>query len=869
MTQVPVEIPETVSGSGGSRRFVDLRGVQWRVDLGILPSSPSSSIDDLRRVTANSRRRYAALRRQLLVDTHVPKDGSNSPDLVMDNPLSQNPDSMWGRFFKNAELERMIDQDLARLYPERGSYFQSSECQGMLRRMLLLWCLRHPEYGYRQGMHELLAPLLYVLHVDVERLSEVRKAHEDHFADKFDSFSFHENDLTYKFDFKKFSESSENWNGFEKNSGKSGSPSERDPEIQTIVLLTDAYGAEGDLGIVISDKFMEHDAYSMFDALMNGAGGVVAMAEFFSPLTFSRANTGIPPVIEASGSLYHLLSVVDSSLHSHLIELGVEPQYFALRWLRVLFGREFYLEDLLVIWDEIFSHENAKFIKATDSNEESYSGVLCSSRGGFISAFAVSMMLNLRSSLLATNNATTCLQRLLNFSDTVNLVKLIKKAKSLQGLAVEANKSNSLIIHSGLHDSRKSTNHRGHSLSLDLAASPQTSLNMVPVKILRGAFKMKGWLNPPTDESTGETNKAPKPPLVVEASTHESSIVGFYEQFSQIKNWLTDSTHDRLQVLNIVGMAGIGKTTLARILFEPAATDYKFKIHVWASPSVSRTNNVQTVIRGILDSIRPKEDEVLDDKSIEQLTGILHRSLKGMRYLIVLDDVWDIQLWDDIKTSFPDDYTRSRIILTTRLTEMDFEDQLCRTHRMRLLTPNYSWTLFCMKVFGEEKCPQELKYDAKHISGNCGGLPLAIVVIGGLLSKVSRNKDDWQLIASSTNSMVTSTEELKEILSLGYKYLPLHLRACFRYMIIFLVEDYELAVARLVRLWIDEGLVDQLGSKSLEEVADEYLKDLIDRGLVMVCKRNENGDAETCGISSIWKDYFMAENPDILQYHLL
>ncbi|XP_073289902.1 uncharacterized protein [Primulina huaijiensis] len=488
MTGVPVEIPETVSGSRGSRRFGDLRGVQWRVDLGILPSSPPSSIDDLRRVTANSRRRYAALRRQLLVDPHVPKDGTSSPDLVMDNPLSQNPDSMWGRFFKNAELERMVDQDLARLYPERGSYFQTSECQGMLRRMLLLWCLRHPEYGYRQGTHELLAPLLYVLHVDAKLLSEVRKAHEDHFADKFDGFSFHENDLTYKFDFKKFSKSSEIWDGFEKNSAKPSSLSELDPEMQTIVLLTDSYGAEGELGIVISEKFMEHDAYSMFDALMNGAGGAVAMAEFFSPLPFNSSNTGILPVIEASGALYHLLSIVDSSLHSHLVELGVEPQYFALRWLRVLFGREFSLEDLLVIWDEIFSHENTKFDKATDFNADSYSGVLCSSRGGFISAFAVSVILNLRSSLLATENATACLQRLLNFSDTVNLVKLLEKAKTLQELAVEANNSNSLIVHSGLYDSRKSTNPRGHSLSLDSSASPLTPLNM-----LRESYWEERW----------------------------------------------------------------------------------------------------------------------------------------------------------------------------------------------------------------------------------------------------------------------------------------------------------------------------------------------------------------------------------------
>lgn len=139
---------------------------------------------------------YAALRRRLLIDPHIPKDGSNFPDPVMDNPLSQDPgkyyciiifhvyklrklvkcdhklldfgywadwlliparcvnvdtDSMWGRFFQKAELEKMVDQDLSRLYPEHGSYFQTPGCQGMLRRILLLWCIRHPNYGYRQG----------------------------------------------------------------------------------------------------------------------------------------------------------------------------------------------------------------------------------------------------------------------------------------------------------------------------------------------------------------------------------------------------------------------------------------------------------------------------------------------------------------------------------------------------------------------------------------------------------------------------------------------------------------------------------------------------------------------------------------------
>ncbi|KAE9608086.1 putative Rab-GTPase-TBC domain-containing protein [Lupinus albus] len=103
---------------------------------GVLPAS--SSIDDLRRATADSRRRYASLRRQLLVETHIAKDGSSSDDVVMDNPLSQNPDSSWSRFFHCVEIKRIVVQDLSRLYPEHGSYFQTPGCQGMLRRILLL-----------------------------------------------------------------------------------------------------------------------------------------------------------------------------------------------------------------------------------------------------------------------------------------------------------------------------------------------------------------------------------------------------------------------------------------------------------------------------------------------------------------------------------------------------------------------------------------------------------------------------------------------------------------------------------------------------------------------------------------------------------
>ncbi|CAK8531892.1 unnamed protein product [Lathyrus sativus] len=481
----PLLSPFLSSDSGSQRsapekpRFSDLRGLQWRINLGVLPSSSAASIDDLRRVTADCRRRYATLRRHLLAEAPSPKNGANSRNLVMDNPLSQNPDSTWSRFFRNAELERLVDQDLSRLYPEHDSYFQSLGCQGMLRRILLLWCLKHPECGYRQGMHELMAPLLYVLQVDLERLSEVRKLYEDHFTDRFDVLLCQENDLNYSFDFRKSPDMMEDEIGSHRNAMKAGSLDELEPEIQSIVLLSDAYGAEGELGIVISEKFMEHDAYCMFDALMKGANGSVAMADFFASSPVASSHTGLPPVIEASMALYHLLSLADSSLHNHLLDLGVEPQYFYLRWLRVLFGREFSLDKLLIIWDAIFASDNSKMENSADDDIDYGFRILQSPRGAFISAVAVAMILYLRSSLLATENPTTCLQRLLNFPENITIEKILKKAKSLQDLALSIDISSSSHLLLGSRYQSKTISTRSVTLPSE-SVSPKTPLNFIP-----------------------------------------------------------------------------------------------------------------------------------------------------------------------------------------------------------------------------------------------------------------------------------------------------------------------------------------------------------------------------------------------------
>ena len=285
------------------------------------------------------------------------------------------------------------------------------------------------------GMHELLAPLLYVLHADVQHFKQVRDLHEELLDDDFDGQTFPDRSKLNRSDRK---------NNVEGRTSKIRSLADLDPDTRDLFLINDAYGAEGELGIILSEKFMEHDVYSMFENLMNGAQGVVAITDFYSLSPAPESSTGLTSVREASSAIYHLLASVDSSLHSHLVELGVEPQYFALRWLRVLFGREFSLDNLLFIWDEIFSSPNHSY--STDISTTDYQfKVLSSPRGALILSMAVSMMLHLRSSLLGSEHATSCLVRLLNFPEDIDLKTLIEKATLLQSLALEANLPSSSV----------------------------------------------------------------------------------------------------------------------------------------------------------------------------------------------------------------------------------------------------------------------------------------------------------------------------------------------------------------------------------------------------------------------------------------
>ncbi|KAL2533793.1 Disease resistance RPP8-like protein 3 [Abeliophyllum distichum] len=334
-------------------------------------------------------------------------------------------------------------------------------------------------------------------------------------------------------------------------------------------------------------------------------------------------------------------------------------------------------------------------------------------------------------------------------------------------------------------------------------------------------------------------------------------MVGLDDHIMKIKEWLTAEVLSNLETLSVVGMGGIGKTTLTRKVYDDGFSVYHFHIRAWVT--VSQDYNERELLLKLLDSMK-KATDMVRGKSFEQLAEYLYKTLKGMRYLIVLDDMWDTKVWDKVKRSFPNDKNGSRIIVTTRLENVGgYANSSSTPHHMRFLNEGESWNLFCENVFGKDGCPTELKQIGKKIVQNCQGLPLAIVVIAGLLSKATKTQHYWTYIGENLSSVIASNDDnCSKILALSYKHLPHHLKGCFLYIGIF-PEDYDISVSKLVKLWVAERLLKPMRSKSLEDVAREYLLELVDRNLILVRVKSSIGKIKSCSIHDLLRDFCVRE----------
>ncbi|XP_073121239.1 putative late blight resistance protein homolog R1A-3 [Henckelia pumila] len=352
-------------------------------------------------------------------------------------------------------------------------------------------------------------------------------------------------------------------------------------------------------------------------------------------------------------------------------------------------------------------------------------------------------------------------------------------------------------------------------------------------------------------------------------ATAKNMVVGFDDDLNSIKERLYEDSA-KLQIIPIVGMGGIGKTTLARRAYEDSLFSQYFDKCAWIT--VSQEYQRREILSGLFKSLNNEQS----DMSEAELAKLVYQNLLGRRYLIVIDDMWSTKAWDDLKMIFPDDGSGSRILLTTRLLDVASyagSSDNPWVHQMKCLNEDQSWKLLQQSVFGEQSFPLQLVEVGKKIAKNCSGLPLTIKVVAGLLlsSGNGMREEVWENILENINSREpTIALECSKILCFSYDRLPLRLKPCFLYIAAF-PEDYKIKVSKLIRLWVAEGfLKPNDGFKFLEDVGKRYLEDLVNRSLLLVNKKKQDGTLKTIGIHDMLREICItkAEQEGFLHRHV-
>ncbi|KAI5675106.1 hypothetical protein M9H77_06056 [Catharanthus roseus] len=338
----------------------------------------------------------------------------------------------------------------------------------------------------------------------------------------------------------------------------------------------------------------------------------------------------------------------------------------------------------------------------------------------------------------------------------------------------------------------------------------------------------------------------------------ENKMVGFDSEATELIDKLVGG-RKQLEVISIIGMGGIGKTTLAKRLFNDPSVVYHFYVRAWTS--VSHNSKLRNTLQGILSSIFHNQ---IFDMSDEEMGEKLYKSLKGRRYLIVIDNVWDRYLSDQLMMYLPNDENGSRILFASRIQGLT-KKVTCENPQYfhRFLTQDESWNLFKQKVFLDDN-EEELESIGKCIVAECKGLPLAVVVVAGVLAKEKKTVKIWRDFARNVTKkanskkkmsmfLARSTFEFKDymnILEPSYNHLPMDLKSCFLYLGTFPL-DYEIPVKRLLWSWISEGFIRYVPGKRSEDVAKNHLMDLVSRSLVIPVKQSSDGGIKSCKIHDL------------------
>ncbi|CAK8536971.1 unnamed protein product [Lathyrus sativus] len=322
----------------------------------------------------------------------------------------------------------------------------------------------------------------------------------------------------------------------------------------------------------------------------------------------------------------------------------------------------------------------------------------------------------------------------------------------------------------------------------------------------------------------------------------QPQVYGREEDKDRIINFLVcdASSFEDLSVYPIVGLGGLGKTTLAQLVFNHERVVNHFELRIWVC--VSEDFSLKRMIKAIIESTTGDACAELD---LEPLQRKLLDLLKGKKYLLVLDDVWDDgqENWQRLKSVLACGGKGASILVTTRLLNVAEIMKTVPPHDLSILSNTDCWELMKQRAFGpNEEERGELVVIGKEIVKKCGGVPLAAMALGGLL-RLKREKIEWLNVKESKLWSLQGENSVMPALRLSYLNLPVKLRPCFALCALF-PKDQIINKKFLIGLWMANGFISTNGMLEAEDIGNEVWNELYWRSFFQDIKKDDIGEIE-------------------------
>lgn len=304
------------------------------------------------------------------------------------------------------------------------------------------------------------------------------------------------------------------------------------------------------------------------------------------------------------------------------------------------------------------------------------------------------------------------------------------------------------------------------------------------------------------------------------------------EQYQIISKLMTSETDDGyVSVFAIVGNGGIGKTTLARLVYNDAIVGRHFLLRIWIYVSVNFDEVKLT--HDLLECLYGDRFEGIDD--LKKLQKYVQDGVKSRRLLLVMDDIWedhDTSRWDTFLAPLQQTQVKgNKILVTTR--KFSVVKMIGAKDEIKLdgLMEESFWSLFKDYAFGNMRPQKKLVHIGRQIAKKLMGYPLAAKTVGTLLRR-KLDVEHWRRVLDSNEWIYqVSNEDIIPALRISYNHLPLPLQRCFSYCALF-PKNYHFNTEQLVNIWIAQGYVCPKGSKRIEDVGCEYFSELVDCGFI-------------------------------------